>query len=259
MKRRTLDFIFVVGGVVMAILLAVLGLVLKSNANFAKNYVHDQLREQQIKFPTADKLQTHEQLNTQVLASFNGDQAAVDAWFADNDFVAPADAKCMVKYAGTALDSGKKAECYANYYIRLHLGDGAIYASKFSANPDLQKPHMYTYASIGTVQSELRTLAADAKKNNAANAADIQAELDKVNTLRSDTLFRGETLRGLLLTSYGFSVFGEKADLAALVLYMVGVVLLLASVAGLVHAAKTPKTQMVGHAHDHEKVEPVRV
>ena len=28
-------------------------------------------------------------------------------------------------------------------------------------------------------------------------------------------MFKGETLRGLLLTSYGFSIFGDRAGLAA--------------------------------------------
>ena len=56
MKRRTLDIIFSVGGLALALLLAVLGLVLKSNADFAKNYVHDQLVEQKITFTPADTL-----------------------------------------------------------------------------------------------------------------------------------------------------------------------------------------------------------
>ena len=90
------------------------------------------------------------------------------------------------------------------------------------------------------------------------SAVALMNELTSVSGQRT-TLQTAETLRGLLLTSYGFSVFGEKADLAALVCYLVGLVLLLASIAGLVHAAKTPKTQVVGH-HDHETVpEPVTV
>ena len=41
MKRRTLDFLFSAGGLAMAALLLVLGLVMTSNANFAKTYVKD--------------------------------------------------------------------------------------------------------------------------------------------------------------------------------------------------------------------------
>ncbi len=57
------------------------------------------------------------------------------------------------------------------------------------------------------------------------------------------TLFRGETLRGLLLTAYGFSVFGEKAMLAAWVCFIAGFVLLLAAAAGFVHAFRTSKSE----------------
>ena len=59
------------------------------------------------------------------------------------------------------------------------------------------------------------------------------------------TLFRGETLRGLLLTSYGFSIFGERAAQAALVCFAAALVLFLASLAGFVHAARTPKDEVL--------------
>ena len=52
------------------------------------------------------------------------------------------------------------------------------------------------------------------------------------------TLFRGETLRGLLLTSYGFSIFGERAQTAAYVCYAIALVLFLAAIAGFVHASR---------------------
>ena len=60
-----------------------------------------------------------------------------------------------------------------------------------------------------------------------------------------ETLFRGETLRGLLLTSYGFSVFGEKADQAAKVSFLVALVLTLASIAGFIHALRTPREETI--------------
>ena len=43
MKRRTLDITFSVGGLVLAGLLLVLGLVLQNQANFADSYVKHQL------------------------------------------------------------------------------------------------------------------------------------------------------------------------------------------------------------------------
>ncbi len=211
MKRRTLDHIFSIGGLLLAALLLVLGLVLKSNADFAHDYVKDQLSEQKITFTAAENLSEEEKA-----------------------------ADCLNEYAGTPLDTGKKAECYANDYINLHLHESAAGAGYEGE----------TYASIGAVQ---RTLRADlAAATDAGEATEeIQAELDAVNSLR-ETMFKGETLRGLLLTSYGFSVFGDKGDLAATVCFLVAIVLLLASIAGLIHSIKTPKDAVV-HALAHEE------
>ena len=60
-----------------------------------------------------------------------------------------------------------------------------------------------------------------------------------------DTLFRGETLRGLLLTSYGFSIFGDRAQQAAWVSFAAAFVLFLASIAGFVHAFTTKKDKAI--------------
>lgn len=213
MKRRTLDYIFSVGGIMLAALLLVLGLVLKSNADFAHDYVKDQLSEQKIAFTAADFLSDEEKASD-----------------------------CLVEYAGTPLDSGVKAECYANDYINLHLHESAAGAGYEGE----------TYASIGAVQRQLRT-----DLQTATDAGDpteeIQASLDAVNSLR-ETQFKGETLRGLLLTSYGFSVFGDKGDQAALVCFLVALVLLLASLAGVFHAVRTPKDKVVLALPHEEKV-----
>jgi hypothetical protein len=90
MKRRTLDILFSVGGVGLAALLLVLGVVMTSNANFAKNYTHDQLAAQHITFKTQATLTPEE-----------------------------ANSSCLVKYAGQQLTTGKQAECYANDFIGL--------------------------------------------------------------------------------------------------------------------------------------------
>ena len=50
MKRRTLDLILVAGGLVLAILLAVLGLAVGSQATFATDYVAGELGAQKITF-----------------------------------------------------------------------------------------------------------------------------------------------------------------------------------------------------------------
>ena len=198
MKRRTLDLLFSAGALALAALLGVLGLVMTSNANFAKTYVTDQLTQQHITFKTVATLTPEEK------------QSA-----------------CVVKYAGQALTTGKQAECYANDFIGLHV--------KATANGQ-------TYADLGVPQSDLRTKAAAATAANDPAAADLQKQLAAV-TAQRETLFKGETLRGLLLTSFGFSVFGVKGAQVATVAYMVAALLALLSFAGFAHALRTKKDE----------------
>ncbi|MBX6748333.1 MAG: hypothetical protein IRY85_01480 [Micromonosporaceae bacterium] len=198
MKRRTLDLMASAGGLLIAAILLVGGLVLSANASFAKTYVADQLGEQKITFSTVDEL-------------------------TDAERAVP----CLVEYAGQPLTTGKQAECYANNYIGLHLQ--GIAGGK-------------TYAELGDVQSELRAQIAEAQRTNAPNLEDLQAELQTV-TQQRETVFKGETLRGLLLTSYGFSELGAKAGLAATVAYIGAGLMFLLSVLGFWHAARTPATE----------------
>ena len=198
MKRRTLDLVVSVGGLLLAGLLLIVGLVFTSNANFANTYVHDQLLEQKISFKTADTLTAEEKQQA-----------------------------CLVTYAGQQLSTGKQAECYANNFIGLHLE--GIAGGK-------------TYAEIGDQQTQLRTQISDAQKANATNVADLQKQLTDLTAAR-ETVFKGETLRGLLLTSYGFSEFGAKAALAATVAYIAAGVMLVLAIFGLIHAMVTPKNE----------------
>ncbi|WP_432994222.1 hypothetical protein [Dactylosporangium sp. CA-233914] len=135
---------------------------------------------------------------------------------------------CLVQYAGQQLNSGKQAECYANEFIGLHLK--SIAGGK-------------TYAQLGDVQTDLKNQLTTAQTaGDSAKATDLQKQLTDVNAQR-ETVFKGETLRGLLLTSYGFSEFGTKAAQAAIVAYTAAGLLFLLGAAGLIHAARTPKSQ----------------
>ena len=194
MSRMRLDLIISIGGVATAILYLILGFVFRANGTFARDYVKEQLSAQEISFPAAEMLSEEE--------------AAV---------------ACLNDYAGAVVDSGAKAECYANEYIGSHLagiGKGE------------------TYASLGTPQRELRDKVAAAEAAGAADLESLKADLAAVNATR-ETMFKGETLRGLLLTTYGFSIFGEKAMQAAFVGFLVAAVMFVAAMAGFVHAART--------------------
>lgn len=240
MNRRTLDLLFSAGGVALGVLLLVLGLVLNNQSSFAKDYVKDQLSEQQITFTPAENLVKNDVWRADVLEAFGGDQAKADKFVADTKLTAEADSACLNKYAGKQLVSGKMAECYANSYIRLHMKDGSIYDAKFSANEQNHGPKSYTYATIGGIQRELRAQVATATESNDPKLPEYQAELDKVSGIRS-TLQTGETLRGLLLTSYGFSIFGDRAGLAAMVCFIAFGLMVLLSIAGFIHAASAKR------------------
>ena len=130
-------------------------------------------------------------------------------------------APCLVRNAGKPLTTGSQAECYANNFIGKHLKNVA---------------GGRTYAEMRTVQTTLRT---DIEKAQAAGdpaVADLQRQLAEA-TGKRQTLLEGETVRGLLLTSYGFSTLGEKAGQAATVANLAGGAVLVLSLALLALAA----------------------
>ena len=210
MKRRTLDIILAGGGLLLAGLLAVLGIVLAGQYTFATDYVREELAAQKITFKDASKL-------TDVEKNWKPGSA------------------CLTTYGGQAVMTGPQAECYAKYYIAVHMDTSAKTAGFPGA----------TYATLGATRSELAAQVAAAKaKGDTAGAADLQKKVDTATSLRT-TMQTGETLRGLLLTVYGFSAIGEKAGFAANILYALAGVMALLSLAGFVHAYVTPKEKVI--------------
>ena len=96
------------------------------------------------------------------------------------------------QYAGQQLVNGAQAKAYANNFINVHLSE--IAGGK-------------TYAQVST-----EALAAPTNATLATEKA---------------TLFQGETLRGLLLGAWGWSVVGTIASLAGWIMILFGAVLFL--------------------------------
>lgn len=210
MKRRTLDTIFAGGGLIVAALLAVLGYVLIDQASFAKNYVKEELGAQKITFAPAANLTDAEK---------NWKPGSV----------------CLTTYAGELMTTGPMAECYAKYFIREHMKASAETAGFPGA----------TYATLGATRGDLNAQITAAKnKGDTTAAADLQKKLDAATSLRT-TLQTGETLSGMLLTVYGFDVIASKAELASNILYGLAALMVLLSVAGIVHAYFTPREEVV--------------
>jgi hypothetical protein len=133
MRRKVFDMLASVGGVVVVIVLAVAGTMLLVGANFANNYVHDQLAQQQITFPSA-------------------------AAFAhpDGTEITKSMIPTVSQYAGQPLLTGQQAEVYANDFIAVHLkniGGGKTYAQLSTAAQSLPKGSAAYTAAEAKVQT----------------------------------------------------------------------------------------------------------
>ena len=129
----------------------------------------------------------------------------------------------LVKYADEQVTTGDQAEAYASY-IGGHLEDIA---------------GGQTYAEIDDRGAAQAVEEAEASGASEAEIAELQATADQLKGQR-DTLFKGETQRGLLLSSYAWSTIGRIAGIAAWVAYAGAVVLAGLVVAGLVHLRRSP-------------------
>jgi hypothetical protein len=130
---------------------------------------------------------------------------------ANSKAVAAPEFAAMRQYGGQQLTTGAQAEVYADHFIANHLkaiGDGKTYA-QLSAE------------SI-------------AQPKNVALAAQV------------NTVFKGETLRGLLLNAYAFGTMATIAGIAAIAAFIAAAVMLLLSGLGLMHARRvSPATEML--------------
>lgn len=128
-----------------------------------------------------------------------------------------ADKAAISKYAGQQLTTGAQAEAFANHYIGVHLkgvGGGKTYSElsgQYQGMTDAQKASPDGLALNGKVQ----------------------------------TMFRGETLRGLLLNAYAFGKMSTIAGIAALVAFIGAGVMALLGGLGLWHAHRVPADQEV--------------
>jgi hypothetical protein len=113
----------------------------------------------------------------------------------------PADAAAMGQYAGQAMTTGAQAKVYADNFIAFHL------------------------SKMGGTYSQLSAEAL-AQPNNAKLAALV------------NTVFKGTTLRGLLLNAYAFWQMGVIALWGAIVSFIGGGLLLILSILGMVHSRR---------------------
>jgi hypothetical protein len=123
--------------------------------------------------------------------------------------------KYVTPYAGQQVVTGKQAQVYADHFIKNHLqgiGGGKTYSE---------------------VSHEFLTM--DPKDPEYANVAQTR-----------QTLFMGETLRGLLLDAYAFGKMGQIAGIAAVVSFIAAGLMLLLSALGVWHLRRvSPEAEVL--------------
>ncbi|HWJ96945.1 MAG TPA: hypothetical protein VNQ33_02230 [Acidimicrobiales bacterium] len=124
----------------------------------------------------------------------------------------------LVGHAGQQVTTGAQAEAYASY-IGGHL-EGIADGKTYSEIDDR--------GAAAAVQKAIDSGASDEE------VAKLQATADQLKAQR-DTLFKGETLRGLLLSSYAWSTVGRIAGYAAIAAFAAAVAMGALTIAGLVH------------------------
>ena len=118
------------------------------------------------------------------------------------------------QYAGQQLLTGQQAEAYADHFIAVHLKEigGGL-----------------TYAQLSTK----------------AQAAPTDTKL--AGTVA--TMFKGETLRGLLLNAYAFGTMGMIAGIAAIGAFIGAAVMLVLSLLGFAHLRRvSPDAELGAHS-----------
>lgn len=125
----------------------------------------------------------------------------------------------LAKWAEQKVTTGEMARDYSDLYIWEHM----------------------KAASIGVAGAPLTYSEVSGKYMGMVRGGTATAEeIAKYGDLRQ-TLFMGNTLRGMLLEAYAFGTLGVIAGYSAIAAGVGGVLMLLLSIAGLIHLRRTPK------------------
>jgi hypothetical protein len=140
----------------------------------------------------------------------NGDPkvtAEVKQFFADN--------------GDMVMSTGKQAQMYADHYIGFHMSVMPTYAAASGANR----------AAAGA-------LAADPTN------AELQAAAKQASGT-VETVFKGETLRGMLLNAYAFGTLGQIAMVASYVSFAGGLIFLILALLGFAHLRRADTDSII--------------
>src|ERR1700689_585546 len=125
--------------------------------------------------------------------------------------ITPSMIPSVSQYAGEQLTNGAQAGAYANDFIAVHLSE---------------MPYGGVYAKASAAEM--------ANPKNTAIAGEVA------------TIFKGTTLRGLLLEAYGFGQMGQIAGDAALAAFLLAGLMLALVGFGVLHYRRVPESAELG-------------
>ena len=134
--------------------------------------------------------------------------------FPPYDAMTPEEQASVGRFAGQTVDTGPEAQAFATF-IAGHL----------------------TFVNDGKTYAET-SLAARADGLDPKTGADLQA--------KADTLFKGETLRSIMLNAYGWWTVATIALYAGWLMIVAGIVLGVLATFGFIHAGRVGRRGTVG-------------
>ena len=129
------------------------------------------------------------------------------------------DRKFIEPFAGLPLTTGEQAKAYAMHYIGSHVKN--IAGGK-------------TYSEVSG-EALAKSAQAKANPNDTALAEEAATLMGQ-----RQTLFMGETLKGLLLNAFAFWQVGQIAMYAAVACLVGGLLMLILTIMGYAHLRRTP-------------------
>lgn len=124
------------------------------------------------------------------------------------DRLPAADKAALEPFAGQPMNTGAQAKAFADHYIQAHMNASA---------------QGRTYEEVSGEYTRMKDKTTE--------------EAQKLGELRQ-TLFMGNTLRGMLLNAYAFGTMGNIARTASIVSYIGAAIMALLTMLGLRHAAQ---------------------
>jgi hypothetical protein len=128
--------------------------------------------------------------------------------------ITPAMVPYLEPYAGKLMTTGAEAKAYANDFIAIHLQE------------------MTGGQTYSQVSAEAMALPAGSKAATTANAL-------------VDTVFKGTTLRSMLLNAYGWWQMGQIALIASIAMFVLAGMTVLLSALGLWHFRRVPADEEI--------------